>query len=603
MRHRLLARQLRKAGIDPDAAEPVDCEALRALLAGVDASYHQADQYRTLQEQALNISSREMAELTERVELDRREQDALRQVATAVAEGRSGADIFRLVADRAGDLLGACAQLVPGGVVPLGTSPIAREVLLGAATCRAILEPGSEDHCVEHLSSLGLRSMAASPIRVADRPWGALAVMFDSDNGVDRRIDGALERFASLTSVAIMNAEAKDRLEHLASRDHLTGLASRRVFQEALGTETGRALDAGGHLALALIDFDDFKLVNDQLGHQAGDEILKTVAVLLGRNSPEDATLARLGGDEFAWLLPGFSAGRAADLIATVQRQLRELDLGPVDMQTISVGVCDLHKAGGEPAELYRMSDGALYSAKRSRPGTCVIYRPDTELPRSVEERRAQLERSRGLQAVRALARAVDARDPLTHSHSERVADLSAALAERIGWDSAQRDALYEAALVHDVGKIGVPDAVLRFPGKLGEEDVDLIRSHATIGAEIVAGLLTDDQVSWVRHHHERWDGAGYPDGVKGLYIPEGARVMAVADTFDAMVNDRPYRKGLSPEEAVSEIGAEGGRQFDPELARALADMWELGHPLLHDPQRVVRVGPDRDVELEVGAG
>jgi len=605
--HRLLRRQLRKVGIDPEVESSVDAEAVRVLLKSVDASYTQADEYRYLHDHALTVSSREMAALTSRVESARLEQEALREVATAVAEGRSSDDIHEMVASRAGRLFGACAArvfrlegeplvlarpvgawgenesgaaLIPDGFVPLARSRAARELFLANHTVRGALHAGGGDSCADHLVTHGVRSVVSAPIVVNGALWGALAVMFDIDDESLEAAVASLDRFASLASVAISNAEARQRLEELASKDHLTGLGSRRIFQESLTVEAGRALDGAGHLALVLIDFDDFKLVNDQLGHQAGDHVLRVVAGELQERSPADAVLARLGGDEFAWLLPGFSASRAAELMDSVQQGLPHLDLGAVDVQTLSAGVCDLDRAGGEPAELYRMADGALYAAKRSQPGTCVIHRPGTELPGSVEERGRQLERTRGLQAVRSLARAVDARDPLTHSHSERVADLAVALAERVGWDSARRDELYEAALVHDVGKIGVPDALLRFSGPLSDEEMEQIRAHAAMGAEILAGLLSEEQVSWVRHHHERWDGAGYPDGLHGVYIPVGARVMAVSDAFDAMVSDRPYRAGRSVAEAVREIEAEAGRQFDPELARAFAGMWADVHPL-----------------------
>lgn len=611
MMHRLLARQLRKAGIDPEADSAVPAAALRALLAGVDASYEQADQYRYLQEQALSVSSREMADLAARVESDRREQEALRDVATAVAEGRPDEEIFAVAAERAGRLLNGCAARVyrvegdpsqiayPVGAwsapgtpeeltrpkpVRLASTPGAQLLLLSESTTLLSVDDSAIAPCAAGVSKLDLTALMGSPIRVDGEHWGALVVMSLHEGGDFEGRDRALERFASLVSMAIANAEAHARLRDLASIDHLTGLASRHVFQDALSRETGVALEHGGHLSLALMDFDDFKMVNDQLGHHVGDRVLAGIARALQEQSPEDATLARLGGDEFAWLMPGLNAAGATAVVERAQQQLRALDLGSGVGQTLSAGVCDLARAQGEPAELYRMADGALYAAKRSRRGSCMIYAPEMETPASAEERRKQLERSRGLQAVRALARAVDARDPQTHSHSERVAALSAALAENAGWAPGERERLYEAALVHDVGKIGVPDALLRYPGRLDEEQMAIIRTHAAMGAEIAAGLLDDDQVSWVRHHHERWDGAGYPDRLPGIYVPEGARIMSVADSFDAMVSDRPYRAGLTVAEAVNEIRVQAGRQFDPELARAFVAMWRAGHELIVGP-------------------
>ena len=603
--HRILQRQLRRAGIDPDDAETVPRERLDALLQSVEASYRQADDYRYLQEQALAVSSREMADFADRTETARREQEALRQVATAVAEGLSGARLFNCAAQMAGGLADAAAarvfalvgdvamavggwaaedftgEVAPGGHLGLAEGSLAARLIRtdGARSADIATEPA--DPYAAHLDDQGISALIAVPIQVNGKPWGALTAMLAHSIDEEHPVVPILERLASLLSVAIINADAKRRLERLASVDDLTGLATRRVFHDALRVETGTALSGNSHLSLVLIDFDDFKLINDQLGHQAGDKVLTAVASVLSAHSPENATLARLGGDEFAWLLPGLNASSAAALIEQVQERLESLDLSPVDQQTVSAGVCDLDQARGEPVELYRMADGALYATKRSRPGTCTIYRPDTELPRGVSERRAQLERSRSLRAVRALAKAVDARDPLTQSHSERVADLAAAIAAGMGWSSADRDALYEAALVHDVGKIGVPDEVLSSPGALTADQWEQIKLHPTIGAEIVSTLLSDDQVAWVRHHHERWDGEGYPGHLSGIYIPLGARIMAVADTFDAMVSDRPYRAGLSPESAVDEIRGHAGRQFDPELVAALLRLWEARNPLL----------------------
>ena len=186
----------------------------------------------------------------------------------------------------------------------------------------------------------------------------------------------------------------------------------------------------------------------------------------------------------------------------------------------------------------------------------------------SAEERADRLQRVQALQSIRVLARAVDAKDTSTREHSERVADLAVALGTAIGWDTERLVRLREAGLVHDVGKIGVPDAILFKPARLTPAEYDEITRHAAIGAEMVADVLTPEQVSWVRGHHERWDGGGYPDGLAGDAIPDGARVLALADAWDVMTSERPYHAPLTVAEALAECRRCAGTQFPAEPGR-----------------------------------
>jgi HD-GYP domain-containing protein (c-di-GMP phosphodiesterase class II) len=188
----------------------------------------------------------------------------------------------------------------------------------------------------------------------------------------------------------------------------------------------------------------------------------------------------------------------------------------------------------------------------------------------SAEERAQSLERSQALNAIRALARAVDARDPSTRRHSERVAELSVRIAAELGWSPERQSMLREAALVHDVGKIGVADAVLFKASRLTDAEIAHIQEHSTLGAQIVADVLGAEQVTWVRSLHERFDGRGYPEGIRGERIPDGARVLAVADAWDAMTSARPYTAPLSAEKAAEECRREAGRQFDADVVAAL---------------------------------
>jgi putative nucleotidyltransferase with HDIG domain len=186
------------------------------------------------------------------------------------------------------------------------------------------------------------------------------------------------------------------------------------------------------------------------------------------------------------------------------------------------------------------------------------------------ESRRNQ---SQALAGLRALARAIDAKDPTTSRHSERVAELSAAIAGRLGWSAERIELLHDAALVHDVGKIGVPDAILLKPGRLNAEEYVIVKQHAALGARIVEGVLSPEQVGWVRWHHERPDGRGYPDGLAGREIPEGAAIIALADTWDVMTVSRPYSPPKSRETALGECLALADRQFSGHVLEVLADL------------------------------
>ncbi len=256
---------------------------------------------------------------------------------------------------------------------------------------------------------------------------------------------------------------------------------------------------------------------------------------------------------------------------------IRELGL-PV---TMSAGVTDVHDAA-TMHDLFHLADSALYYAKHH--GRDQVVR-DTYDERDGEMSVRRSERRRAFSGLTALVRAVDARDPSTQRHSERVAEISVQLAVRLGW-SAQRCArLREAALLHDVGKIGVPDAVLSKPGRLAPDEYEQLKAHAELGGRITTEILDDEQVSWIRHHHERPDGRGYPDGLVGAKIPDGALVLGIVDAFDAMTAGRPYQQAKTAVEAITEMRALAGAQFDVGLMSVLEE-WALNSVGLPAPSQ-----------------
>ncbi len=530
------------------------------------------------------------------------EREVLRRVATFVAGGADPAAVFDLVACETATLLGAAAAVVTrfevqtDRTVDVGTwvdpmsgaeRPPTRVPLEGGSPTALVFQEGRPAHVAdfanldetsaELLVGRGYRSGAAAPVQVGSARWGAVAVLSHEPNTFGPGVEDRLARFAELVGLTVANADARARLASQAATDPLTGLANHRSFHERLEVEVARARHDQSDLALVMIDLDNFKEVNDTFGHQVGDAVLAEAGRRLAGEARFGEVVARIGGEEFAWILPasdGLNAWRAAE---RARRAVAERPFGDgVGTITASAGVADLAQAS-DAATLLRLADGALYWAKASGRDATFRYSPDVVRELSASERAERLARTQAVTALRALARAVDAKDSSTARHAERVAAVAVKLGEQMGWDSERLQLLQEAALLHDVGKIGVPDSLLFKPGRLTGEEMGQVEAHASLGAEIVSDVLNPEQVAWVRGHHERWDGLGYPDRLAADAVPEGARIIAVADAWDAMTTVRTYGTAHTRDEAISEIEQQMGRQFCPVAAAAMLELWESG--------------------------
>ncbi len=361
-----------------------------------------------------------------------------------------------------------------------------------------------------------------------------------------------------------------------ASVDALTGLHNHRAFFEALDREMSHAMRHRRHLAVAMFDIDGFRQINEQFGHEVGDRVIAQVGRAIAGTLRNEDLLARVGGEEFGVILPSTDLESSWYAAERARVSIEKLEIPGVGRITISCGVCD-RTAAVDTTEMIRFAEGALYWAKTHGKNRVERYVPDVVRVLSAHERAEMAERHRTLSAITALARAVDAKDPTTQAHSEHVATISAMIADQLGLESRLRTAIHEAGLVHDVGKIGVPDAVLLKPGGLADEEFAIMRSHAALGAQIVADVLTEEQTSWVRHHHERIDGRGYPDGISGDDIPLGARIIAVADSWDAMTADRSYRSALNESQVIETMRAGAGSQWCQRSIAALIALFEAG--------------------------
>jgi diguanylate cyclase (GGDEF)-like protein/putative nucleotidyltransferase with HDIG domain len=366
--------------------------------------------------------------------------------------------------------------------------------------------------------------------------------------------------FRRMLRLAESHAEALDA----ALRDHLTGLFNHRAFHESLDAELESARRSGEPLCLLMADLVGLKQTNDTLGHQAGDERLRLVAAKLTGVLRKDDTAYRTGGDEFAVILPGVQAWDGYNVGARLQRALsgEHWGGGPV----VSIGVAELRDDISK-TELIGHADAALVEAKRSQRKT-VLYSVGLDLQRDALE--ATLPRVHTKALATSLARAVDAKDSYTRSHCETVAELCVTIASELGLEPDRVEQLRLAGLLHDVGKIGVPDTILQKPGPLTDAEYATMQTHSRLGHSIVSGAGLVEEARWILHHHERPDGRGYPDGLCEGGIPLESRIILVADAFEAMTSERPYRRSMPASAALEELNRHAGTQFDPDCVAAL---------------------------------
>jgi diguanylate cyclase (GGDEF)-like protein len=350
------------------------------------------------------------------------------------------------------------------------------------------------------------------------------------------------------------------RLEREALTDNLTGLRNRRSFDEDMNREIERRNRTGASFALLMVDLNGLKRINDSAGHQAGDRKIRAAAECLRETFRGSDCAYRIGGDEFAVLLPGERAWGGLTFAQRLHASAARRDVG------VTVGVTE--SIGTESGQsLIRQADVALYEAKRSRLSTAV-YNPGMDA-QAAGRTRMSAPGPRDL-LVTALAHVVDARDTATRNHCETVAEVCALVARELGLEPERIERVRIAGLLHDVGKIGIADAILQKPAELARDEVAILSTHPAIGRDIVSAGDLEEEAAWVLHHHEHWDGSGYPDGLTGEAIPLESRIILVADAFEAIISERPYRSRRSPEEALEEIVSNAGTQFDPKCVAAL---------------------------------
>jgi len=360
-----------------------------------------------------------------------------------------------------------------------------------------------------------------------------------------------------------------------ASRDPLTQLRNHRYFQEALAAELYRCSRTGEMTTIALMDLDDFKAVNDAFGHQEGDAVLiRTAEALNAALRPYDLP-ARLGGEEFGVIFPSTSPEEAKVVMDRIMETLATA--GPNgSVQTFSGGIATFPIHATDQSMLYQLADSSSYAAKMNGKKHTVIF--DRRVSNVAEDDRVNTrERDAQLKAARILVQSADAVESLGSSHSENVGQACSAIATSMGFDETFAKQMYLCGLLHDVGKLGIDEAIVRKAGALTPTEFEQVKRHPELSAQIVANAGLGDVADWVRHHHEHFDGTGYPLGLQGHDIPVGSRIVLAAEAFDVMTSDRSYRRAMSVSDALGELVAGAGTRFDPEVVNHLVHLVQQG--------------------------
>ena len=474
-------------------------------------------------------------------------------------------------------------------------------------------------------------SAMALPIFYADHLHGVLYVETLERADFSEEDSLLLHTLADLIAGAYHNALTFQKAQEQAITDGLTGVKTHRFFMEGLSSEWKRSSRAGRSFALVILDLDRFKFVNDFYGHLEGDLVLQRIGQILETNCRRSDVVARYGGDEFVILMPETTMEQARQLSSKLRGWIAADPLLREKNISASFGIASYPLHGSSPQELIQVADASMYLSKHQGGNTVstadhvdpnearrwkrdvleaylgvTLKRLFSTGPEAFEEihqrlrqfsdslppaegsGQASLDGPRALpqsilDTVTSLAYAVDAKDQYTQGHSQKVSAYAALLAETLGLSDAEVEEIRLGAVLHDVGKVGIPEPILNKSGPLNPEEWETMKTHVSFGAKLLEPLAALERIRlMVLHHHEFFDGSGYPEALAGQNIPLGARIITIADSYDTITSDRSYKKGRTAEQALNELERCAKTQFDPDLVDAfLRAMRQLPNPII----------------------
>ena len=459
-------------------------------------------------------------------------------------------------------------------------------------------------------------SAIALPVVYAEQLLGVLYVESSTASEFGEQEVLLLRTLADIFAGALHNAMAFQKAQEQAITDGLTGVKTHRFLMEALSAEWKRSTRANRPFALVLMDLDRFKFVNDFYGHLEGDVVLQRVGRILEEHCRRSDVIARYGGDEFVILMPETTVESARQLTSKLRGLVASDEVLRDKNITASFGIAGFPLHGSTPQELIQVADSSMYLSKHQG-GNSVstaeqgdssdrkqwkkdvleaylgvtlkrqfltgpeafeeIYRRLEQFTRSLKEQ-GDGSQSEGLppavvDTVTSLAFAVDAKDQYTNGHSQKVSAYSVVIAQALGLNSSDTEEIRLAAMLHDIGKVGIPETILHKSGPLDVSEWETMKTHTNLGSKILEPLESMVRIrEMVRHHHEFYDGSGYPDRLEGERIPYGARVIAIADAYDTITSERTYKKPRTPEDAFAELERCASNQFDPEIVRVFIE-------------------------------
>ncbi|MGB9514169.1 MAG: diguanylate cyclase, partial [Candidatus Acidiferrum sp.] len=511
-----------------------------------------------------------------------------------------------------------------GKHIPLDAGLIGQVARTGkTATFRASANSQNSPQPVLSDSSTAM----ALPVFYADHLHGILYVETLDRVDFSEEESLLLQTLADLIAGAFHNAQTFQRAQEQAITDGLTGVKTHRFFMEALSSEWKRSSRAGRSFALVLMDLDRFKFVNDFYGHLEGDLVLQRVGQILETNCRRSDVVARYGGDEFVILMPETSMEQARQLSSKLRGWIASDTLLREKNISASFGVASYPLHGSAPQELIQVADASMYLSKHQGGNTVStaehidpnearrwkrdvleaylgvtlkrLFATGPEAFEEIYQRLRQFSDSLPateaggtassalpqsiLDTVTSLAYAIDAKDQYTQGHSQKVSAYAALLAEALGMVENEVEEIRLGAVLHDVGKVGIPEQILNKSGPLNPDEWETMKTHVTFGGKLLEPLEPLSRIrQMVLHHHEFFDGSGYPEALAGQNIPLGARIITIADSYDTITSDRSYKKGRTAEEALAEVERCANTQFDPELVAAFVRaMRQLPNPII----------------------